>query len=390
MQSAALRRVLVALAGGTIDPALDALSPEDWLALDSMAAEHRLQPLLHYRLAEDQRVPAELRKAWHQAYRQTAMIALVQQADLAAACQLLEARGMAPLALKGAWLARHAYPHPALRPMRDIDLLVAQEDVLPAFAALQEAGYVQPGAAEMTLEESVRLDKHLPPLLSPRGTVIELHHRLWEPDGRLDHASPKIDEMAVMARAVQNGGIRHPAPADMLIHLIVHAVYSHRLDCGPLVLPDIAWLLARETIDWTAFWQQGAAAGWRDGARLVLDLVTRYCPEAQIEFTPQAGPAAPEALLAAAPDLFLHSLDRRTSARVAASTLKDGPARLRALVKGERKTRDGQGAVRNMDSEGGKLGWALSRTWRTLRDLSHGQVRAQSRQLAELSRWLDR
>jgi hypothetical protein len=40
-------------------------------------------------------------------------------------------------------------------------------------------------------------------------------------------------------------------------------------------------------------------------------------------------------------------------------------------------------------STGGKLGWAGSRALRTLRDLSHGDVRRQSRQLAALSKWLD-
>lgn len=390
MELPALRRVLVALAGGTSTLDLTALTPADWQELDRMAGEHRLMPLLHHRLGEDPRVPAEHRQLWHEAYRLTAMTALIQQADLFACTRLLDARGFAPVALKGAWLARHAYPHPALRPMRDIDLLVRRDWVIPAFAALQEAGYNQPKAGEVTLEESLRLDKHLPPLISPRGTVIELHHRLWEPDGRLDHASPRIDEMAVLARAVTDkDGVRHPAPADLLIHLIVHAVYSHRLDCGPLVLSDIAYLLQAEPIDWATFWREGHEQGWRGGARLMLELVAANCPGVGIDFSADKGESTPPELLEMAADLLLHRLNSRSSARFAASTLKDGSARILALIKGERSNSAGDTAVRDTSQESGKLAWALSRTWRTISDLSRGEVRRQSRQLADLSRWLD-
>ena len=43
-----------------------------------------------------------------------------------------------------------------------------------------------------------------------------------------------------------------------------------------------------------------------------------------------------------------------------------------------------------MMSEGGMLRWAWSRLTRTIGDLAHADVRRQSRQLAQLSRWLDR
>ena len=54
------------------------------------------------------------------------------------------------------------------------------------------------------------------------------------------------------------------------------------------------------------------------------------------------------------------------------------------------RTADGEApAVREMASEGGRLGWALSRLGRVAGDLSRADVRRQSRELARLSRWFD-
>ena len=67
--------------------------------------------------------PAQIAASWQAAHRIAAMQAMVQRAELAETCALLERAGFAPIALKGAWLSAHAYPEPAQRPMRDIDLL---------------------------------------------------------------------------------------------------------------------------------------------------------------------------------------------------------------------------------------------------------------------------
>jgi Uncharacterised nucleotidyltransferase len=391
MDVPALRRTLLDLVGTARIPAQAGLSSSDWQELNRIAAMHRLQPLLHAMHGTDPALPAAIAASWRTAHRTAAITALAQHADLVRTAGLLEAAGFAPIALKGAWLAHQAYPEPAQRPMRDLDLLVPREQVLGAFAALLGAGYTQLVTAEMPLEAIVRLDKHMPPLLSPGGTTIELHHRLWEPDGRLEHSSPAVDEAEIRRRAITGeGGIRALAPADLLSHLIVHAVYSHRLDCGPLLLPDIAFLLRAAPADWPRFWAAARAESWRDGARMVLELVVRAYPEAAIDFTPDHGEPPPQDLLETAPDLLLQELETRASARFAAATLKDGASALVARSLGKRGAR-GEGEVtRDMASEGGRAGWALSRLWRTLRDLAQRDTRRQSRQLAALSSWLDR
>ena len=390
MDLPALRRRLLKLVGTGELGSLSELNGGDWQRLDRLAALHRLQPLLHAQHGGAAAIPEAIRQLWRGAHRAAALQAMTQRAALADCWGLLEQAGHQPIALKGAWLAAQAYPEAALRPMRDLDLLVPLPGVRAAYQLLLAAGYREVEPAEMALDDVIRLDKHMPVLVSPRGTMIELHHRLWEPDGRLDHASPATDEAALRGRAVlDSAGIRYLAPQDTLAHLIVHAVYSHRLDCGPLLLADIDFLLNAAVIDWARFWEQARAGHWRGGARLVLDLVAHYRPAAPIDFAPDQGVPSPPELREAAPDLLLQELETRQSAGLLAAALKAGPTKLFQRLRGQRSAAGQTAVTRDMHHEGGALGWAASRAWRSVSELARPDVRRQSRQLAALSRWLD-
>ena len=390
MDLQALRRILLDMVGTRQVADLSALDGQDWTKLQAVADQHRLQPLLYAQRGTDPGLPPAVRADWQRAHRLAALRAMVTRQELTECAHLLETAGLAPIALKGAWLARHAYPDPAQRPMRDVDLLVPREGVLEGYAALLAAGYTELEPPEIPLAEAVRLDKHMPALLAPRGTVVELHHRLWEPDGRLDHASPAQDEAALRAGAIIDAdGIRYLAPQDTLAHLIVHAVYSHRLDCGPLLLPDVDYLVRAAPIDWNSFWPRAAAEGWRNGARLVLDLVAQYRLGAPIDFGPDRGPPTPPQLFEAAADLLLQDLTTRGSAGFAAAALKVGPAKLLQRLRGRRGAHGEAEVTRSMEHEGGMLAWAGSRAWRSVTELARADVRRQSRQLAALSQWLD-
>lgn len=391
MNGPAIRRVLLDLVGTARSPDLGALGAGDWTQLDRLAGLHRLQPLLHARHSANPAIPAEIIAGWQAAKRLAAMTALAQQADLALTVKCLEAAGFSPVALKGAWLAAHAYPSPALRPMRDIDLLVPPQQVLDAFRQLEASGFQLAEDSALPIETHLRISKHMPQLAAPGGSIIELHMRMWEPHGQLDHASPADDLTGLIARARRGSdGVLYPAAQDMLGHLVVHAVYSHRLDCGPLLLHDIAHTVRVGMIDWPAFWASANRQGWRGGARLVLELVQNQIPEAAIDLSADDGLPCPPGLTEAAPDLLLQDLETRASARVAAAAIKRGH---RALIQRLRRqadpvnAADARIAVRD---RGGWLGWALSRGRRTLRELGQADTRLQSRQLAQLSTWLDR
>ena len=391
MNGPAIRRVLLDLVGTACVPDLARLSEADWAELSRLAAIHRLQPILHHRHGASPAIPAPILADWQAAKRHAAMAALARQADLRLVARCLEQAGFAPVALKGAWLAFHAYPAPALRPMRDIDLLVEPAQVIDAFRHLLASGFVQAEDDALPLDTNLRIGKHMPQLTAPGGTLVELHHRLWEPHGQLDHASPDQDLPGLIARArIAADGLRYPKATDMLAHLVVHAVYSHRLDCGPLLLHDVAATIAAETPDWDRFWAAARTQGWRDGARLVLELTGRHMAETAIDFTADQGPPCPAELIEAAPDLLLQDLGTRASARVAAAVIKRGRATLLERARRQTDPLNPAETSRPVSEPGGWLGWALSRGWRTARELAQADTRRQSRQLAALSAWLDR
>jgi Uncharacterised nucleotidyltransferase len=279
MQVPALRLILLELLGPGTPPELARLTETDWALLDSMAAQHRLQARLHALHADAASIPTAVRKRWSDAYRRSALMALVQQAELRECVAILGQAGIVPVALKGAWLSREVYAHPAERPLRDIDLLIRRDQALEAFAVLQRAGYVMDYPPPEPLEEILKHFRHLPGLIAPRGTLVELHHWLWEPltGPAARRGAPAADPGASMhERAQAKQGIHFPVAADLLDHLIIHALYSHRLDCGPLVLSDLALLADRSTIDWSAFWARADDGGWSAGAALLFALSRRY------------------------------------------------------------------------------------------------------------------
>ncbi len=354
-----------------------------------MAAEHRIQPLLHHKHRENDAIPAEVRAEWKNAFRESALSSLLIWRELVATNALLKDAGFAPVALKGAWLAWHAYPQPALRPMRDIDLLLTPETVVAAFDLLRTHGYEQRGDMQISLDNAVLIDKHMPPLVSPGGVAIELHQRLWEVDGRMDHAAPTADERAIRGRAIQIGDLAYVHPQDLLAHLIIHAVYDHRLDCGPLVLTDIEYLLRCQQIDWARFWGDARAQRWLRGAVLVLALVKRHFPEAEIPPAPcDAGEVSPD-LVELFSNLMLQEMETRQSAGVAATLATGGWKAVGMRLLARRRVTDNATVGRNLSGDGGFVNWAGTRLFRTARDLARADVRHQSIGLSRLSKWLD-
>jgi hypothetical protein len=388
-----LRRLLLTMIGASPfdTAALSGLSAEDWSALDGMAGQHRLQPILHARFGDCNLVPDVIRREWRGAYRYWKMMAVAAQSELRKVSNLLASAGYEPMALKGAWLAERCYADPALRPLRDLDILVTPDTVIGAFDCLLAAGYRPIHPIELSLTDIVRIEKHMPPLQSPTGICIELHHRMWEVEGQMDHVFPDRIETEVRARAIAVDGLRYPCAEDMLAHLIVHAVYSHRLDCGPLVLSDIAALLRSTPVDWPHLWQRARDEEWSEGAALVLALVHQHDPDLPGLGEMISAWAVPDALIDSAADLLLQDLDTRRSAGFFATLRAGLPGTFRRRLLGNRQG-DGHGSdiARDLKHEGGFWGWAVQRTGRTVSQWRDPEVRRQSGQLAAISRWLNR
>jgi hypothetical protein len=275
---------LISPARAVTQAQVDGLGAADWKALLAMAHQHRLGPMLHWQLGRAHallHIAAEVKADLAQSYKKAALRSLLMQRELLQVHHLLEKAGIPYVALKGAFLAYYAYPHPALRPLRDLDILVPKDKVLTAYQALLDAGCTRiehlPGGAEASLQVA----KHLPPLRSASGQVhVELHGRLfhYELDGQpqVDMSdSPGFWERVTTAVMV-NHEISFESPTDLLLHMIVHAVYDHRFNNGPLLLSDLAFLLKAKKIDWPLFWHLAQQGRYTRGCLLSLKLTQRY------------------------------------------------------------------------------------------------------------------
>jgi len=391
MELSHIRRILLGLTGTaqSVDPQqLNAMNPADWARLQAMAEMHRLQPWLHWNKANHPGVPNDILHVWQAAHRRSAMTALVRQTELAECVQSLRADGFDPVALKGAYLAFHAYPEPALRPMRDLDLILPENQVIPAYDVLRSAGYDLAEALTVPIEDCLRFDKHLPLMLAPRGTPVELHKRLSQPDGRLDLDAPHVDEAVLMDRAMTVDGLSYPVVEDMLAHLIVHAVHGHRLDCGPLILTDIEFLTRQHAVDWPAFWQRARHEGWQDGAQLLFELVRRFHNGKAILRVDSEPAAPPDAICETALDLMLQNLETRRSAKLMGALAEGNLGLVWRRVTGRMAAQGETGTVADRSATGGFIHWAVHQAKTGMAQLADREVRAQSRQHNQFRRWL--
>ncbi|QYJ07448.1 nucleotidyltransferase family protein [Qipengyuania flava] len=300
---------LTRLAGGPplAPDEIRAIPASTWSIIAERAHEHRLEPLLYFRWNGDDAVPVALRDIWAAAYRQSAIAALAQRAALLSLVEDLGREGITAVALKGAWLAWNIYPEPALRPLRDLDLLIAPEQALAARAHLLAKGWVEEDDDGLPAEEWLERFKHLPALVAPDGTVLELHVRLWDEDGR---TPANVSGVLYRATALaDHPALRFPDPVDMLMHLAVHATF-HRFDAGPLMLVDFDQLLAKQAFDWESVWPRAASEGWDRALALVL-AATRRWGSSEPTRIPDLPLTPPAELVEALPELLCKPLAAR-------------------------------------------------------------------------------
>ena len=361
------------------------LGEDQWRAVDEIAADQRLQPHLHSRrhrgeLLPD--VPRAIAERWAAAYRASAIEGLAQQRDLIRLTSALSDAGIASVALKGAWLAWHAYPAAPERVLRDVDLLVAESDAAVALEILLEQGLVSREPLPDDPADFARANKQFPPLLCPSGTVIELHSHAWEPPGSMEWPTPPLrdGEMLDGARAAEIGGPSFFEPASMLAHLTIHAAYSHRFEVGPLLLSDVDYLLQTAPIDWAAFWRKATEGKYERGAALTFALVERWRLPRLLEKCRCPLDLPPDAVTHASALLLQPSAMRRDTRSFAAfeQARASGGIGAAAATGLARLTK----AARNPAQLARRMG-------ETLRALSSSEVHAQARSSACVGEWLE-
>lgn len=165
---------------------------------------------------------------------------------------ILHARGLHPVVLKGRGLALALWPRPCYRPPGDLDLLLERGAIRGAVEALTAAGYHEtPVALRSDFSEAV--------LLPPAGrlTPVDLHWHLFRSVGS------GIDAERFLRRArpalLEGRPMRVLDDADQLLFLLVHAA-KHGLRRLKWLLDLYALALRTDTGTWRRAVQRAIAS----------------------------------------------------------------------------------------------------------------------------------
>ncbi len=144
--------------------------------------------------------------------------------ELARIVSILNSIGIEPVLLKGvANLVDGLYPSEGDRALADIDLLMPEEKLRPAFAALLGAGYQTVYPPTMRKQFLGKLDHHSAPVWRPEvGIPVELHR--WLHHGSVPQSTPATE--TVKAAAVPFDA-HLLTPVQRIVDCILHSQLQH-------------------------------------------------------------------------------------------------------------------------------------------------------------------
>lgn len=198
---------------------------DDWDALLQQAEKEGLSPLLKKHLDESESsYPAGVRRSLNLLVKRHHKQAKVRLKVLQEALGLFKSIEVTPLLLKGAALCYLLYQDPSLRPMRDMDILLSEDDVDKAQELLRRSGFTQS-------QSPIPPDHHhLPSLMKTVDGVavcIELHRGLY-PNCPPYYPEVDFDRLLNSARKIQVGEMEAFTFNDeeMLHYLYQHALHA--------------------------------------------------------------------------------------------------------------------------------------------------------------------
>ncbi len=277
---------------------IDALTAADWTDILRTARQHRIGPMMRWQLQHAHahlHVPPHIAQTLDRLHRRSTARAMAIQRALLRVHDILQAACIPFVALKGVHLAFAAYPHPALRPLRDLDILVRPEQALDAQASLISGGLSVMERFQNVPESRQSREQHLPQLLAG-NVMVEVHRRAFHLDHHHLPGQDITDEPTFWQRcvSVSVAGVTFtaPSPEDQFLHLMVHGMYDHSLSNGPLLLSDLGFLVQSSPPDLAPLRESANRLGFGRGLELADALLRRYWGVAAGARGAAAAPAA--------------------------------------------------------------------------------------------------
>lgn len=243
----------------------------DWDYFDALVKQHRIQPLL-IRGLRQQNISAPRLEAYRRRQNEFAMRSMKLLQTLAAVNAAFAGAGIRMISMKGPMLSVELYGDPSMRSSRDLDLMVALEDLPRAGEILRGMGYKleeNPYASTPLRHKYYRIIEHEKHEVYHRdGLCLELH---WQSDYQREQSFEELwqrrEELALMGRsiAVMGRSDRYPA---LFIHAAEHGFLRLRW------LLDLYELQKKPSFSWERVFEEMTAQGV--GALLLQTLLVMY------------------------------------------------------------------------------------------------------------------
>lgn len=246
--------LILASVNGGIDKTKDLLlKPVNWDYLFHLAVHHRVYPLVYktFSQIDNLAIPNQVLGLLRQKYNENAMQALSMTGETVRMVQCFELHGINPVVLKGAPLAWRLYGDIAIRPSKDIDILVSPNDLEKAAKIMEDEGYsrienehnLTPRQLEIFLKAHTH-SLHLDYWHSKKRINLELHWKLVDRGYAFTYPNEsRINRIEVAGRTL-------PVLADeeWLLYLMLHGAVHGWFRLRWLV--DIARFTQLKGLDW--------------------------------------------------------------------------------------------------------------------------------------------
>jgi len=234
------------------------------------ADDNLLGALLYFYCGKDNILPEFWQKKWSLDFIKNSADELRQAEELTFILKLLADNDIEAAPLKGACLAYHHYPHPALRNMGDFDILIRPDSIKKAFQLMIDnnftAGYDFGNCC------------HEAPLSSPTGFVLELHSHIDSDFERCDYnflweGSYKSEFFGQV--------ISYLSPEIYLLHAINHA-FKDNLVGGIRAFIDVGYILTGADINIKGLENCAERIGFYDDFILFMNIFPDFFPKKYI------------------------------------------------------------------------------------------------------------
>ncbi|MBT8341641.1 MAG: nucleotidyltransferase family protein [Desulfatitalea sp.] len=199
-----------------------------WETVLSLSMRHRVFPLIHQVLGRQSSlaVPDRVMEQLNAARRDNVFRMMALTAELGRIVDLLQKASIPVVALKGPVLSHLLYGDAALRPAKDLDLLIAPDDLEKANQVMLQTGYrLKKATNGLSISQMKRYffntAHHLEYQATDKAVVIELHWRFHE-HCYFDYNGSPFDRPRCQATSIGSTSVCHPESVDNLLYLAFH------------------------------------------------------------------------------------------------------------------------------------------------------------------------